>query len=153
MGWNPRKWGAHATPGLDAVTPQAVVAAATQRHPEFICGAAHPFSEEDQWNYTFYAYYRVTVNRWRISLAVHQHLYWQRWDEDEGGPVDLGSTETARGKMFIPGYAHWDHHSDRALLRHFPPYDPVRHRDGWCNHPRAARDRMDGRNRYPKPSA
>ena len=134
--------GAHAVPaGLATVTPQAVIS-----------GASHPFSEKEQWNYTFYAYYRVTVNGWRISLAV-RHVSWQRWDEDEGEPVDLGRTETARGKMFIPGYALWDAHSDRALLRHFPTYDPERHHNKWCNHPQTEADRMGGRNRYPKPSA
>jgi len=38
------------------------------------------------------------VGGWRISLAVHKHVVWQRWDEDLGMAVNLAQPPLRAGE-------------------------------------------------------
>jgi hypothetical protein len=139
MPWNPAKWHALTVPpGLAAITPDDVVNAALAATPEFIYGASHPFSVAEPWDYTFYAYYRVHINGWYISLAVHWHI---RTTPPAGnGP----------GRMFIPGFAGWDPPTDPGFQPVFPlPYDAATHVNAWCDDPAAKAARFTGTARYP----
>jgi hypothetical protein len=139
MPWNPHKWGALAVPtSLNAITPDDVVNAALATAPEFIHGASHTFSVAEPWDYTFYAYYRVHVNGWYISLAVHWHI---RTTHPAGN---------GRGRMFIPGFANWNPRTRMAFQHVFPlPYNAATHVHGWSNNQPAQDARFTGTARYP----
>jgi hypothetical protein len=139
MPWTPNKWGATSLPeGLGSVTPQDVVTAALDADPEFIQGAVHPFKEgEEEWDYTFYAYYRVKVKGWYVSLAVHKHIR------------TTDPPAVFMGNMFIPGYGNWGPKARHEFSGDFPKYQPELHVHKWTNSLAKQSTRFTGNNRYP----